>query len=165
MKTRGEELYTKVLTANANTQALWFSIRNDLANLRIEIATGVAEAASIPWELMRDSEMDSPISLRVKSFVRVQSRPNRFFVSPTPVEQARIRLLYIACRPGGAEDVELRAVANRLLQDLGEGRARFDINALRPPTFEELQRELADAKEAGRPFTSSTSMATASMPT
>jgi hypothetical protein len=64
MKTRGEELYTKVLAYNGDTQALWFSIRNDLADLRVEITTGVAESASIPWELMRDPKMDSPISLR-----------------------------------------------------------------------------------------------------
>src|ERR1051325_1399222 len=45
MRARGEELYTKVLAANGNTQALWFSISDDLADLRVEIATGVAEAA------------------------------------------------------------------------------------------------------------------------
>jgi hypothetical protein len=101
---------------------------------------------------MRDPETDSPISLRVKSFVRVQSNPNIAFVSTPPAQDGRIRLLYIACRPRGATDVELRAVANRLLQDLGEGRARFDIKALRPPTFDRLQQELTDAKEAGRPF-------------
>ena len=49
-------------------------------------------------------------------------------------------------------DVELRAVANRLLQDLGPDRFRFAIKALRPPTFEQLQKELTDAKEAGRPY-------------
>ena len=43
-------------------------------------------------------------------------------------------------------------MANRLLQDLGPDRARFDIKALRPPTFERLQKELADAKQAGRPY-------------
>ncbi|MFZ1218229.1 MAG: CHAT domain-containing protein [Chthoniobacterales bacterium] len=152
MVARGEELYTKVLAANQRTQALWFSIRNDLADLRVEITTGVAEAASIPWELMRDPEMDSPISLRVKSFVRVQSNPNISFVAVPPAQDGRIRLLYIACRPSGAEDVELRAVANRLLQDLGQDRTRFEIKALRPPTFERLQKELADAKQAGRPY-------------
>src|SRR5690348_11891248 len=30
MKSRGEELYTKVLAANQRTQAIWFSIRNEL---------------------------------------------------------------------------------------------------------------------------------------
>jgi len=152
MRTRGEELYKNVLADNPRTQALWFSIRNELADLRIEIVTSIAEAASIPWELMRDPEMNSPISLRVKSFVRVQSNPNISFVPVMPADDGRIRLLYIACRPGGAGDVELRAVANRLLQDLGPDRARFDIKALRPPTFEQLQQELAEAKEAGRPY-------------
>lgn len=152
MKARGEELYTKVLAANGDTQALWFSIRNDLADLRVEITTGVAEAASIPWELMRDPKMESPISLRVKAFVRVESKSNIAFVPVPPANDGRIRLLYVACRPSGSRDVELRAVANRLLQDLGPDRARFDIKALRPPTFERLQKELADAKAANRPY-------------
>jgi tetratricopeptide (TPR) repeat protein len=152
MKARGEELYAKVLAANGDTQALWFSVRNSLADLRVEITAGVAEAASIPWELMRDPVIDSPISLRVKSFVRVQSNPNIDFIPVPPAQGGRMRLLYIACRPSGAQDVELRAVANRLVQDLGQDRARFDIKALRPPTFERLQQELADAKQAGRPY-------------
>ena len=152
MRARGEELYEKVLAANKNTQALWFSVRDELADLRVEITTGVAEAASIPWELMRDPETDSPVSLRVRSFVHVQSNPNISFVTVPPTHDGRIRLLYVACRPSGSKDVELRAVANRLLQDLGSERARFDIKALRPPTFEQLQEELADAKESGRPF-------------
>ncbi|RJO65132.1 MAG: CHAT domain-containing protein [Myxococcales bacterium] len=152
MRTRGEELYTKVFTANSDTQALWFSIRNDLENLRVEIATNVAEAASIPWELLRDPQMDSPVSLRAKSFVGVPSDPNISFVPIPPAQDGRVRLLYIVCRPGGGRDVELRAVANRLLQDLGQDRARFNIKALRPPTFEQLQQELRDAKETGRPY-------------
>ena len=152
MKRRGEELYTKVLAANMDTQAVWFAVREQLADLRIEITTGIAEAASIPWELMRDPQSDSAIALRVQSFVRVQSDPNISFVPVPPADGGRVRLLYVVCRPGGRNDVELRAVANRLLQDLGEDLARFDITALRPPTFEHLQKQLTNAKAAGRPY-------------
>lgn len=152
MKQRGEELYTKVLAANLGMQAIWFAVRERLADLRIEITTGIPEAASIPWELMRDPQSDSAIALRVQSFVRVQSAPNVGFVPVPPAADGRLRLLYAVCRPGGRNDVELRAVANRLLQDLGADLARFDIIALRPPTFEQLQKELTDAKNAGRPF-------------
>ena len=152
IKTRGEELYEKVLAANNNTRALWYSIRNQVAELRVEVATGILEAASIPWELMRDPELKSPISLRVKSFVRVQSNPNIAFVPVPSSADGRVRLLYIASRPGGEADVELRAVANRLVRDLGQDRARFDIKALRPPTFERLRQELIDARNAGRPY-------------
>ncbi|MFL6213823.1 MAG: hypothetical protein ACJ74J_07985 [Blastocatellia bacterium] len=83
---------------------------------------------------------------------RVESKPNISFVPVPPAQDGRIRLLYIACRPSGSQDVELRVIANRLLQDLGPDRARFDIKALRPPTFERLQKELADAKAAGQPY-------------
>jgi len=152
MKHRGEELYTKVLTANQNTQAIWFAIREQLADLRVEITTNIAEAVSIPWELMRDPQSDSVIALRVKSFVRVQSNPNISFIKVPKADKGRVRLLYVVCRPRGTDDVALRAVANRLLQDLGEDLARFDITALRPPTFEQLQKELLNAKEAGRPY-------------
>ena len=152
MKQRGEELYRKVLRANDDTQDLWSSIRNNLSDLRVEISTGIAEAASIPWELMYEPQSDSPIALRVKSFVRVQSNPNVSFVPVPQTEGGRVRLLYVVCRPRGTEDVALRTVANRLLQDLGEDRGRYDITALRPPTYEQLQKELTDAKEAGRPY-------------
>ncbi len=154
MKSRGEELYNKVLDSNQDTRAVWFAIREQLADLRIEITTGVTEAASIPWELMMDPQSKSAISLRVKSFVRVQSNPSINFISVPPADDGPVRLLYIVCRPSGAEDVELRAVANRLLQslDTAKMRSRFHIKALRPPTFEQLQRELTDAKEAGRPY-------------
>lgn len=154
MKSRGEELYNKVLDSDQDTRAVWFAIREQLADLRIEITTGVAEAASIPWELMMDPQSKSAISLRVKSFVRVQSNPNINFITVPPADDGRVRLLYIVCRPSGAKDVELRAVANRLLQglDAEQMRTRFHIKALRPPTFEQLQRELTDAKEAVRPY-------------
>src|ERR1035441_9606078 len=152
MKRRGGERYTTFLAANMGTQAIWFAVREQLADLRVEITTGIAEAASIPWELMRDPQSDSAIALRVQSFVRVQSNPNLSFVPVPPADERRVRLLYIVCRPGGRNDVELRAVANRLLQDLGEDLARFDITALRPPTFEQLQKELTNAKAAGRPY-------------
>ena len=152
MKRRGEDLYKQVLAANMDTQAIWFAVREHLADLRVEITTGIAEAAAIPWELMRDPQSDSAIALRVQSFVRVQSNPNIGFVPVPQADKGRIRLLYVVCRPGGRNDVELRAIANRLLQDLGADRSRFDIIALRPPTFEQLQKELTDAKIAGRPF-------------
>lgn len=152
MRRRGIELYQKVFTANANTQALWFAVRDQLADLRIEISTTITEAVSIPWELMHDPELDSPIALRSKAFVRIQSHPNIDFVPVPAVDAGRLRLLYIVCRPGGSEDVSLRAIANRLLQDLGPDLARFDITALRPPTFEQLQAELACSKAAGRPY-------------
>lgn len=152
MRARGIELYERILEGSRDVRRIFDRVLDDLAELRVEINSGVAEAASIPWELMRDPASDWPIALRAQAFVRVQSNPNIDFVRVPPAGEGRIRLLYVAARPGGTGDVALRAVANRLLQDLGRDRERFEISALRPPTFEQLQRTLADAKAAGRPF-------------
>ncbi len=152
MRNRGEELYNKVLTGNQNTQAIWFAIREQLADLRVEITTGIAEAASIPWELMRDPQSKSPIALRVKEFVRVQSDPSISFV-PAPEDEANVvRILMAICRPGREKDIALRCDANRILNELGKNRDRFEIKVLRPPTFERFQEELNDAKEKGRSY-------------
>ena len=152
MKQRGVELYEKILEGSRDVQRIFDRVLDDLADLRVEITTEVTEAASIPWELMRDPQSDSAIALRVKSFVRVQSGANISFVKAPRADNGRVRLLYVVCRPGGRKDVELRAVANRLLQDLGEDLARFDVTALRPPTYEQLQQELQEAKKEGRPY-------------
>ncbi len=152
MKDRGVQLYEKMLEGSRDVQRLFDKVLDELPDLRVEIKTGIVEAASIPWELMRDPQSDSPIAVRVKSFVRVQSNPNLSFVLVPEATDGRVRLLYVVCRPGGTDDVPLRAIANRLLQDLGKDLARFEITALRPPTFKQLQKELLDAKEAGRPY-------------
>lgn len=152
MQVRGVELYERILEGSRDVRRIFDRVFDSLADLRVEITTGVAEAASIPWELMREPASDSPIALRAKAFVRVQSNPNIDFIPVPPLDDGRIRLLYVACRPGGAEDVALRAVFNRLLQDLGGDLERFEITALRPPTYETLQKVLAAAKQAGRPF-------------
>lgn len=152
IKKRGVELYERMLEGSRDVQRIFDRVVDIMPDLRVEVRSGIAEAASIPWELMREPQSDSPIALRVKSFVRVQSNPNLNFVPVPLTDKDRVRLLYVVCRPNGANDVPLRVIANRLLQDLGNDLARFDIKALRPPTFEQLQRELQDAKEAGRPY-------------
>lgn len=149
---RGIELYESILEGSRDVQRIFDRVLDELADLRVEITSGIAEAAAIPWELMREPQSDSAIALRVRSFVRVQSNPNIGFVPVPTADDGRIRLLYVVCRPGGTGDVSLRAIANRLLQDLGGDLARFEITALRPPTFEQLQQALADAKAAGRPY-------------
>ena len=57
------------------------------------------------------------------------------------------------CRPKGKEDVPFRSVAGRLVTRLSDGdRNAFQLDVLRPSTYEQLATTLGLAKESGRPY-------------
>src|SRR5689334_2682258 len=66
----GAELFGAVFRGGA--LRLWARLQDRLEETRIEIVTEVAEATTIPWELLRDPDSDIALSLRARSFVRAQ---------------------------------------------------------------------------------------------
>ena len=57
------------------------------------------------------------------------------------------------CRPGGRDDVPFRSVASRIIKGLtDEAREHFQLDVLRPPTFEQLSKVLHEAKANGKPY-------------
>lgn len=66
----GSELFNAIFQSNDDARDLWATARAKLNNRRVEIATGVREATTIPWELIRDPKTDTPLALRAQAFVR-----------------------------------------------------------------------------------------------
>src|SRR6185369_10633394 len=148
----GAELFKAVFQANDDARDVWSRVRERLPKTRIEIITGVAEAATIPWELLREPKTDSPLALAVQSFVRAQ--PNTSLAPHLPVKKkGKIRILLVICRPRGEQDVPFRSVASRLIKGLDESnREAYDLDVLRPPTFEQLGKVLREAHREGKPY-------------
>jgi tetratricopeptide (TPR) repeat protein len=148
----GEELFKALFQANEDTRDVWRRIRERLPETRIEIITGVTEAATIPWELLREPKTDSVLALTVQSFVRAQ--PNAALSPRLPSEEkGKIRILLVICRPRGGDDVPFRSVASQLVRGLSEAnREVYDLDVLRPPTFEQLGRVLQQAYAKGQPY-------------
>lgn len=147
----GVELFKAVFRSSEDARDLWAILRTHLNSTRIEIITEVREATTIPWELLRDPKTDTPLALRAQAFVRAQ--PNSAERPQLPRASDRIRILLVICRPSGRSDVPFRSVASRLIKGLGEEvRATFDLDVLRPPTFDQLARVLRDAKDRGTPY-------------
>ena len=147
----GTELFQKVFESNRDVTRLWACMFEHLAETRVEIITEVRDATAIPWELLHDPQTDTPLALRASSFVRTLSNPVQPPKLPSAAE--KIRILLVICRPKGDNDVPFRSVASRLIKELSEeARATFDLHVLRPPTFEQLGRELRAAKARGEPY-------------
>lgn len=148
----GTELFQAVFQASEDSRDLWAEMRKRLPDTRIEIVTGVAEAATIPWELLRDPKTGSHLALTAHSFVRAQ--PNSALPPNLPArKKGKIRILLVLCRPRGGKDVPFRSVASQLIRGLNEGnREAYDLDLLRPPTFEQLGKVLREAHRKGEPY-------------
>ncbi|MFO1430198.1 MAG: CHAT domain-containing protein [Candidatus Competibacteraceae bacterium] len=147
----GTELFKALFQAGDAARDLWATLRASLNDTRVEIVTGVHEAASIPWELLRDPKTDAPLALRARTFVR--ALPNPAQTPRLPKTAGSIRILLVICRPGAGDDVPFRSVAGRLVKSLSdEARQIVQLEVLRPPTFEQLSKTLRAAKARGEPY-------------
>jgi hypothetical protein len=149
----GDELFRAIFQADDDARDLWATLRAHLNETRVEIIADVVEAAAIPWELLRDPKTGVHLALRTPAFVRSHARTAQkpYWSPPNPDDP--IRILLVICRPGGREDVPFRSVAGQLVKGLtAETRPFFDLDVLRPPTFEQLSKTLNQAKANGRPY-------------
>ena len=81
----------------------------------------------------------------------------RIIQRPAEAEQAKpadkVRILLVICRPGGSADVPFRSVSGTMIKGLTDAaRERFELDVLRPPTFEQLSKTLRNAKANGKPY-------------
>lgn len=148
----GTKLFAGVFQANDDARDVWSRVRERLGETRIEIVTGVTEASTIPWELLREPKRDAALALSAHSFVRAQ--PNAALTSKLPArKKGKIRILLVLCRPRAEEDVPFRSVASQLLRGLSEAnREAYELDLLRPPTFEQLGKVLRQAHREGQPY-------------
>ena len=126
-------------------------MREKLDDTRVEIVTDIKGATALPWELLCDPKTDAVLALRAKSFVRAYTNPSQKTHKPQPAD--KVRILLVICRPGGGHDVPFRSVSGHLIKGLtDEARERFELDVLRPPTFEQLSKTLRNAKAQGKPY-------------
>ncbi|MGH7599283.1 MAG: CHAT domain-containing protein [bacterium] len=148
----GVKLFNAVFQANADACDLWATLRDKLDDTRVEIIVGVTEATAIPWELLRDPKTDAALALRAQAFVRSQLQAAQRPQLPSK-NSGPIRILLVICRPAGREDVPFRSVASFLIKGLSASAAQaFQLDVLRPPTFEQLNKTLRSAKAGGKPY-------------
>jgi tetratricopeptide (TPR) repeat protein len=147
----GERLFRSIFESSPRGVQLWTLVERHLPATRVEIATGIAEATAIPWELIRNPHTATFLALSAESFVRAQREPQ---TALTPTGEAeKVRILLVICRPKRGEDVPFRSVAGRLVTGLHDDvREAFNLDVLRPPTYEQLAITLGLAKERGRPY-------------
>ena len=137
----GRELFRLVLAGSD----VWASMRRT-PDARVEVETEV-EGALVPWELMRDPAADLPLALR---FPRLCAS---FPACPSAAAGASGgQDPHPACHLPSTATIPFRSVARHLIRGLRRcAREPFDLEVLRPPTFEQLADGCARPRH-GEPF-------------
>ncbi|KAF5433866.1 CHAT domain-containing protein [Candidatus Methanophagaceae archaeon] len=98
-------------------------------------------AWSLPWEFLHDPAYGF-LTQKTSGFVR--SHPGvSVRLSHIRTDTPKINILIIISRPSGEADVPFQSVARPLMEIFRSHRDRIQIDVLRPPTYEQLQKVLA----------------------
>ena len=154
MEEIGETLFSALFETTDDARGLWWALRPRLGEARIEVVTSISTANALPWELLRDPRTGAYVALEACAFVR-GPQPNALPIrAPArPRKAKKVRILLAVCRPKGGGDVPFRSVASLLAKGLTGGAPdSFDLDVLRPPTFDQLAKVLRLAKDQGAPY-------------
>jgi len=120
-------------------------VRAGLENCELCITSEDASFLNIPWELIYDpSPGKGYLALNLAGLYR--HRTGHKIEAPPAPRDAPFRILLVIARPYGERDVPLGMVARPMLEALRAQRAKIEVEVLRPPTFDELQRRLNDRR-------------------
>lgn len=149
----GVELFDKIFKGNDDAREIWSQVRGHMPETRVEVVDGPGTHTPLPWELMRDPGTDRVLALTARAFVHSQPDSAQPVRVPRVSGDGPIRILLVITRPAADLDVAFRSVARRLLDGLDESaRDRFQLEVLRPATFESLSKRLRQARDEGAPF-------------
>jgi tetratricopeptide (TPR) repeat protein len=96
---------------------------------------------NIPWELLRAPVPGRYLAPLLHGFYRNLEQDN---LKVVPAPGRPFRILLVICRPYGEKDIPFQTVARPVLEALRPFRGQIELEVLRPPTFDELQKRLRE---------------------
>jgi len=118
------------------------AVREGLDHCELSIVSDDPEFLNIPWELLRDPTPGRDyLALSLAGLYRQRSG-QKIEIPPKAFAGETFRILLVIARPYGKRDVPLGTVARPVLEALRPFRSQIELEVLRPPTFDALQRRL-----------------------
>lgn len=122
------------------------AVRTGLEKCELCITSEDASFLNIPWELIYDPTPGRGyLAFNLAGFYRYRTG-HKIEVPSAVLRDATFRILLVIARPYGERDVPLGMVARPMLEALRAHRAKIEVEVLRPPTFDELQRRLNERR-------------------
>jgi len=138
----GEQLFELVFRSSEKAREFFQAATYEgLNQCELVITSDSPQVLNLPWELLyspSDRQFLAP-SLAGMSRSLSEYAP-RAEIGNLP--QDKLNILLVIARPYGEKDIALRTIARPLLQALSNIRQKVNLKVLRPPSFEQFEREL-----------------------
>lgn len=146
MEEWGEALFAQVfvkLATDPDPRGFYQeAVREGLEQCEFCIVSDDHTFLNIPWELMRDPTPGRGyLAPSFAGFYR-QRMKQKIEAFPALSPTRPFRVLLVIARPYGERDIPLGTIARPMTEALRELRPRIELEVLRPPTFDELQKRL-----------------------
>ncbi|MGB3515826.1 MAG: tetratricopeptide repeat protein [Elainellaceae cyanobacterium] len=118
--------------------------REGLDQCELSISSDDPAILNLPWELLYNSDYQflapslSGMYRSLNEYAVRAEMPN--------LPQDKLNILLVIARPYGEKDIALRTIARPLLEALKPIQKQVNLKVLRPPSFEQLERELIEHK-------------------
>lgn len=137
----GEQLFELVFRSSEQARQFFQAATYEgLNQCELVITSDSPEVLNLPWELLyspSDRQFLAP-SLAGMSRSLSDYAIREFRDLP----QDKLNILLVIARPYGEKDIALKTIARPLLEAIANIRQKVNLKVLRPPSFEEFEREL-----------------------
>ncbi len=142
----GEELFKLVFRSSEKAREFFQAATYDgLHNCELAIASDDFAILNLPWELLFSPNDRQFLAPSLAGMSRSLSDYAIRGEIPT-LPQDKLNILLVIARPYGERDIALKTIARPLLDSISDIRQKVNIKVLRPPSFEEFERELSANK-------------------
>jgi tetratricopeptide (TPR) repeat protein len=119
------------------------AIAPGIDQLRFVVSSDDPQVLSWPWEALYD-----PAHRFIAQHCDIERKLTKDIADPPPVPASlpkdRVNILLVTCRPDGEQDVGYRSISRSLVDLVHASDLPAEVTVLRPPTFEQLERELSE---------------------
>jgi tetratricopeptide (TPR) repeat protein len=141
----GQQLFELAFRGSEKAREFWQeATRARLDQCELSIVSDDAAVLNLPWELLYAPDYQFLAPLLAGMYRSRSNQPVRAPLEGLP--QDRLNILVVIARPYGERDVALRTIARPMLEALRPLGERVHLKVLRPPSFEQFERELNEHK-------------------
>ncbi|HEY9707957.1 MAG TPA: CHAT domain-containing protein, partial [Oculatellaceae cyanobacterium] len=138
----GEQLFELVFRSSEKAREFFQTATFDgLRECELVITSDSPEVLNLPWELLYSPSDRQFLAPSLAGMSRsLSDYAVRAEMSNLP--QDKLNILLVIARPYGEKDIALKTIARPLLESVSHIRQKVNIKVLRPPSFEQFEREL-----------------------